>query len=65
VKRAFAAWAALIYVGVLLAGMTGAAVVLIVGAVVFLLAFPQYVQADPYDSTSELDHRDGIGIGAR
>lgn len=61
-KRIGLLWVASIYVAALLWGMTGAGVALIVGLVVSFLAFPGYfVTTDPYDSTSELDRRDGVG----
>jgi hypothetical protein len=63
VKRAFAAWAVLVYVGVLIAGMTGAGVALVLGVVVFALAYPEYfVTEDPAPKPSALDRLDGVGV---
>lgn len=64
-KGAFAAWAVAIYAGALLWGMTGVGAALIAGCVVFVLAFPQYVQVDPHDTTSALDRMDGVGVMGR
>lgn len=63
-KRAFALYAAAVYVAALLWGMTGAGAALIAGAVLFVLAFPKYVQVDPYDTRSALDELDGRGVSA-
>lgn len=64
-KRLGLLWVSAVYAGALVWGMTGAGVVLIAGAVVFLLVFPQYVTVDPNGDTSQLDHLDGVGVGAR
>jgi hypothetical protein len=61
VKRLGVAWLAALYLSAAFWGMTGAGVALIVGCVVFVLAFPQYVQVDPLGGVSDLDRRDGIG----
>lgn len=60
-KTLFLLYAAAIYVAALLWGMTGAGVALIVGCVVFLVVFIEYVPVDPYGDVSELDRRDGVG----
>lgn len=54
-------YAVVLYAATLLWGVPGLAWSLIGGSVLFLLAFPQYVQVDPYDTTTALDHMDGIG----
>lgn len=64
-KRLGLLWAVALYAAALVWGMTGAGVALIAGGVVFLLVFPQYVTVDPNGDTSQLDHLDGVGIGAR
>lgn len=65
-KRLGLLYAAAVYVSVLVWGVPGLAWSLIAGLVVSFLALPGYfITADPYDSTSELDHRDGVGVGAR
>lgn len=60
-KRLGLLWLASVYVAALVWGMTGAGVALIVGAIVFLVVFIEYVSVDPYGDVSELDRRDGIG----
>lgn len=62
-KRLFLTWAAVVYAAALMWGMTGAGLALLIGAVVFLFVFPQYVQPDPCDTTSALDRLDGVGVG--
>lgn len=60
-KRLGLLWVATIYTAALLWGMTGAGAALVVGCLVFLAVFPRYVQVDPCDTTSALDHLDGVG----
>ncbi|MCG7285394.1 hypothetical protein MHY85_05310 [Cellulomonas sp. ACRRI] len=61
-KRLGLLWLASVYVAALVWGVPGVAWSLIAGLVVSFLVFPGYfATTDPYDSTSELDRRDGIG----
>lgn len=62
-KRAFALWAVVVYAAALLWGMTGAGVAFVVGCIVMLIVFSEYVQVDPCDTTSALDRLDGVGVG--
>lgn len=64
-KRLLAVFAVVLYLSTLVWGVPGLAWSLIAGAVVFLLAFPQYVQVDPCDTTSALDRLDGVGVSRR
>lgn len=60
-KRLGLAWLAALYVAALIWGETGVIVTFIAGCVLSLVVFIEYVPVDPFDDTSELDHRDGVG----
>lgn len=64
-KRLGLSWAVAIYVSALIWGVTGVGAALVIGALVSLAAFPRYVQVDPCDTTSALDHLDGVGVSRR
>lgn len=62
-KRLGLLWLAALYVAALLWGVTGVAVALVVCPVLFFVAFPErFITTDPHNSTSALDHRDGVGV---